>query len=60
MKIEISIEKNGDEEEGGESMDEELTPEQIAQMVKKLNGKTALSRSERTMLASYLLQDKED
>jgi len=60
MKIEISIEKNGDKEEGNESMDEELTPEQIAQMVKKLKGKTALSRSERTMLASYLLNDKED
>jgi hypothetical protein len=43
-----------------EQMDEELTPEQIAQMVKKLKSKTALSRSDRTMLAAYLLQEKED
>ncbi len=33
MKIEISIEKNG---EGKEMDDEELSPEQIAEMAKKL------------------------
>ncbi len=40
MKIEISIEKGG---EGKEMEDEELTPEQIADLAKKLKGST-LSR----------------
>lgn len=64
MKIEISIEKGekeNDKEEGmGEMEEEELTPEQIAKMAARLKGRGALSRSERLMLANYLLQEKED
>lgn len=68
MKIEISIEKgHGEEkdmEEKGMPMSEaedegemELTPEQIAEMAKKLKGNASLSRAERTMLADYLLSE---
>ena len=65
MKIEITIEKGekeNDKEEGmGEDMEEhELTPEQIAKMAARLKGRGALSRSERVMLANYLMQEKED
>jgi hypothetical protein len=61
MKIEIKIEKEGmDEKEMPEEMDEELTPEQIAAMAKKLKSNSVLSRAERTMLAAYLLQEEED
>ena len=63
MKIEISIEKGEKEEEEGmghEMEEEELTPEQIAKMAARLKGRGALSRSERLMLANYLLQEKED
>lgn len=64
MKIEISIEKGekeNDKEDGmGEMEEEELTPEQIAKMAARLKGRGALSRSERLMLANYLLQEKED
>lgn len=60
MKIEISIEKNGEKENGEESMHEDLTPEQIAEMVAKLKKNAPLKRSDRMMLANYLLQDKED
>ena len=65
MKIEISIEKGekeNDKKEGmGEEMKEhELTPEQIAKMAARLKGRGALSRSERVMLANYLMQEKED
>ena len=69
MKIEISIEKGGEEkkdiehpempmEEGEDEM--ELTPEQIAQMAKKLKSSASLSRAERTMLAQYLMSEAED
>jgi hypothetical protein len=64
MKIEIKIEKDGHEgkdmpesEMGGEM---ELTPEQIADMAKKLKAGSALSRADRTMLANYLLKESED
>jgi hypothetical protein len=60
MKIEISIEKNGENEKNDESMHEDLTPEQIAQMVSKLKNKAPMKRSDRLMLAKYLMQDKED
>jgi Asp-tRNA(Asn)/Glu-tRNA(Gln) amidotransferase B subunit len=54
MKIEISIEKSY---EGKEMEDEELSPEQIAEMVKKLKSAT-LSRKDRKMLADALLQEE--
>lgn len=61
MKIEISIEKDGEKENGKqEPMHEDLTPEQIAKMAAKLKSRTAMSRADRLMLANYLLQDKED
>lgn len=65
MKIEISIEKGEKENDKGEGMSEdmeehELTPEQIAKMAARLKGRGALSRSERVMLANYLMQEKED
>lgn len=65
MKIEISIEKGEKENDKGEGMGEdmeehELTPEQIAKMAARLKGRGALSRSERVMLANYLMQEKED
>jgi hypothetical protein len=61
MKIEIKIEKEGmDEQVMPEEMEEELTPEQIAAMAKKLKSNSVLSRAERTMLAAYLLQEEED
>jgi hypothetical protein len=56
MKIEISIEKGG---EGHEMKDEELTPEQIADMAKKLKSAT-LSRKDRKMLADALLKEEMD
>jgi Asp-tRNA(Asn)/Glu-tRNA(Gln) amidotransferase B subunit len=56
MKIEISIEKGG---EGHEMEDEELTPEQIADMAKKLKSAT-LSRKDRKMLADALLKEEMD
>jgi Asp-tRNA(Asn)/Glu-tRNA(Gln) amidotransferase B subunit len=56
MKIEISIEKSY---EGKEMEDEELSPEQIAEMVKKLKSAT-LSRKDRKMLADALLKEEVD
>lgn len=56
MKIEISIEKNGEEKE---MEDEELSPEQIAEMAKKLKGAT-LSRKDRKLLADALLKEEMD
>ena len=56
MKIEISIEKGGEEHE---MEDEELTPEQIADMAKKLKSAT-LSRKDRKMLADALLKEEMD
>ena len=60
MKIEISIEKNGEKENGDKPMHEDWTPEQIAQMVAKLKKNAPMKRSDRLMLANYLMQDKED
>lgn len=62
MKIEISIEKDGEGEkpEMGEDKEVELTPEQIAALAKKLKGNAALSRRERTMLADVLLKEEMD
>jgi Asp-tRNA(Asn)/Glu-tRNA(Gln) amidotransferase B subunit len=56
MKIEISIEKGG---EGKEMDDEELSPEQIAEMAKKLKSAT-LSRKDRKLLADALLKEEMD
>ena len=56
MKIEISIEKGG---EGKEMDDEELSPEQIAEMAKKLKSAT-LSRKDRKLLADALLNEEMD
>lgn len=59
MKIEISIEKDG-EKENGKAMDseEELTPEQIAEMAKKIMQRpAALSRKDRKLLADILLNE---
>lgn len=56
MKIEICIEQNGEEKE---MEDEELTPEQIADMAKKLKTAT-LSRKDRKMLADALLKMEDE
>ena len=56
MKIEISIEKNGEEKE---MKDEELSPEKIAEMAKKLKSAT-LSRKDRKLLADALLKEEMD
>jgi len=56
MKIEISIEKNGEEKE---MEDEELSPEKIAEMAKKLKSAT-LSRKDRKLLADALLNEEMD
>lgn len=56
MKIEISIEKNGEEKE---MEDEELSPEKIAEMAKKLKSAT-LSRKDRKLLADALLKMEDE
>lgn len=56
MKIEICIEQNG---EGKEMEDEELSPEKIAEMAKKLKSAT-LSRKDRKMLADALLNMEDE
>jgi Asp-tRNA(Asn)/Glu-tRNA(Gln) amidotransferase B subunit len=56
MKIEICIEQDG---EGKEMEDEELSPEQIAEMAKKLKNAT-LSRKDRKLLADALLNEEMD
>jgi Asp-tRNA(Asn)/Glu-tRNA(Gln) amidotransferase B subunit len=56
MKIEISIEKNGEEKE---MEDEELSPEKIAEMAKKLKSAT-LSRKDRKLLADALLNMEDE
>jgi len=56
MKIEICIEQNGEDKE---MEDEELSPEQIAEMAKKLKGAT-LSRKDRKLLADALLKEEMD
>ena len=62
MKIEISIEKDGEGEgiKKPEGMDaeQELTPEQIAQMAKTImNRPASLSRKDRKLLADILLKE---
>ena len=56
MKIEICIEQ---EAEGKEMEDEELSPEKIAEMAKKLKSAT-LSRKDRKMLADALLNMEDE
>ena len=56
MKIEICIEQNGEDKE---MEDEELSPEQIAEMAKKLKNAT-LSRKDRKLLADALLKEEMD
>lgn len=59
MKIEISIEKNG-EEEKGKMKKPELTDEQKMAIGKKLKANGVLTRMERTMLSAYLLEEEDD
>jgi len=56
MKIEISIEQNGEDKE---MEDEELSPEKIAEMAKKLKSAT-LSRKDRKLLADALLNMEDE
>ncbi|MGL4678280.1 MAG: hypothetical protein ACRCWC_02725 [Plesiomonas shigelloides] len=56
MKIEICIEQEAEEKE---MEDEELTPEQIADMAKKLKTAT-LSRKDRKILADALLKMEDE
>jgi Asp-tRNA(Asn)/Glu-tRNA(Gln) amidotransferase B subunit len=56
MKIEISIEKNGEKKE---MEDEELSPKKIAEMAKKLKSAT-LSRKDRKLLADALLNMEDE
>jgi Asp-tRNA(Asn)/Glu-tRNA(Gln) amidotransferase B subunit len=56
MKIEICIEQDG---EGKEMEDEELSPEKIAEMAKKLKSAT-LSRKDRKLLADALLNMEDE
>ena len=59
MKIEISIEKNGEDK----PMDEEkpeLEDEQKVALGKKLKKNLTLTRMERQLLAEYLLKEEDD
>lgn len=59
MKIEISIEKNGNGEE--KDMEKpELEDEQKVALGKKLQKNIALTRMERKLLAGYLLEEEDD
>jgi hypothetical protein len=60
MKIEISIEKDGEEEKKPGMKKPELSDEQKAAIGKKLKVNAALNRMERTMLAAYLLEEDDD
>lgn len=60
MKIEISIEKDGEEEKKPGMKKPELSDEQKAALGKKLKVNAALNRMERTMLAAYLLEEDDD
>lgn len=61
MKIEISIEKDGNDKEGMDKMDKpELDDMQKAAIGNKLKKNMTLTRMERSLLAQYLLDDKED
>lgn len=59
MKIEIEIEKNGEEKKNGMKK-QELSDEQKMMLGKKLKANGVLTRMERVMLASYLLEEDED
>ena len=59
MKIEISIEKNGEDK----PMDEEkpeLEDEQKVALGKKLKKNLTLTRMERQLLAEYLLKEEDE
>lgn len=58
MKIEISIEKDG-EKEAPEMDSTELDDEQKAVIAKKLKKNISLTRAERTLLAGYLMDDED-
>ena len=59
MKIEISIEKNGNDKE--KDMEKpELMDEQKVALGKKLKKNIALTRMERQLLANYLLEEEDD
>lgn len=60
MKIEISIEKNGEEEKKPGMKKPELSDEQKVAIGKKLKANGVLTRMERTMLTSYLLEEEDD
>lgn len=59
MKIKIEIEKNGEEKKNGMKK-QELSDEQKMMLGKKLKANGVLTRMERVMLASYLLEEDED
>lgn len=59
MKVEIEIESNGKEKENGKKKPE-LSDEQKMMIGKKLKSNGVLTRMERVMLASYLLEEDED
>ena len=61
MKIEISIEKNGEyKDKPGEMEKPELEDEQKMAIGKKLKKNLALTRMERNLLAAYLLSEEDD
>lgn len=60
MKIEISIEKNGEYKDKPEEMEEpELEDEQKMAIGNKLKKNIALTRMERKLLAQYLLKEED-
>jgi hypothetical protein len=59
MKIEISIEKDGEEEKKPGMKKPELSDEQKVALGKKLKANGVLTRMERTMLSAYLLEEED-
>jgi hypothetical protein len=60
MKIEISIEKDGeDKPENGDMSKTEITDEQKRKIGEKLKRNMTLTRMERKMLAGYLLEEED-
>lgn len=59
MKIEISIDKNG-KGKADDMEKPELMDEQKVALGKKLKKNIALTRMERQLLASYLLEEEDD
>lgn len=57
MKIEISIEKDGEEKE--DEMESELMDEQKMAIGKKLQKNMMLTRMERKLLSEYLLKEED-